>query len=151
MHTFVHTHWAYSLSVPRPHILLASKSVQNSSGHFTRANEVGGEQVPATGPLPLAPLPRFTVTITSTDLAESRRPGWGVKEISLQLHKLQLTVKRWSRTKILQVNDFPRRKGCFLPCSPLNLAHKAAGTAEFAARKSLWQAELQTQEIFTKN
>lgn len=24
----------------------------------------------------------------------------------------------------------------FLPCSPLNLAHKVAGTAEFTARKS---------------
>lgn len=25
----------------------------------------------------------------------------------------------------------------FLPCSPLDLAHKVAGTAEFTARKSL--------------
>lgn len=38
----------------------------------------------------------------------------------------------------------------FLPCSPLSVAHKVTGTAEFTARKSLRQAELQTQEIFHK-
>lgn len=42
-------------------------------------------------------------------------------------------------------------KAAFLPCSPLDLAHKVAGTAEFTARKSLRWAELQSQEIFTKN
>jgi len=35
----------------------------------------------------------------------------------------------------------------FLQRTPLDVAHKAAGTA----RKSPWRAELQTQEILTKN
>lgn len=122
MHIYVNTQQAHSISVPHSHALQTSDIAGAAiSQEQTRWEESRWLSFASSWPSALGSSSSFAVTISSADLAMSRRQEWGGKETSLWLLKLCVPVKWWPRIKILQVNDSPGRKRCFNSCciSPL--------------------------------